>query len=137
MMLAAEWPVFGNDLPVDLVKAGILMSGLYDLEPVRHAEFVNVDLKLTAKDVDPLSPAWMPQSHPAPFITAVGALESDEFKRQNTLIAKRWKTGHCADIAVLDVNHLTICDAFGTPGHPLFEASVKLISSVASSATSD
>jgi arylformamidase len=136
MMLAAEWPVFGNDLPADLVKAGILMSGLYDLEPVRHAGFVNVDLKLTAEDVDPLSPAWMPQSHPAPFITAVGALESDEFKRQNTLIAERWKAGHSAHIALPDVNHLTICDAFGTPGHPLFEASVKLISSVASSATS-
>jgi arylformamidase len=136
MMLAAEWPVFGNDLPADLVKAGILMSGLYDLEPVRHAEFVNVDLKLTAKDVDPLSPAWMPQSHPAPFITAVGALESDEFKLQQALIAERWKGGHSADIPLPGINHLTICDAFATPGHPLFEASVKLISTVASSATS-
>lgn len=135
MMLAAVWPAFGNDLPADLVKAGILMSGLYDLEPVRHAEFVNVDLKLSAKDVDPLSPAWMPQSHPAPFITAVGTLESDEFKRQNALIAERWKAGHSADIALPDVNHLTICDAFATPGHPLFEASVRLISSVNSSAT--
>jgi arylformamidase len=135
MMMAAVWPAYGNDLPADLVKAGIVMSGLYDLEPVRHADFVNVDLKLAAEDVAPLSPAWMPQSHPAPFITAVGALESDEFKRQNKLIADRWKAGHRADIPLPGLNHLTICDGFATPGHPLFEATVKLVSEVKSSAT--
>ena len=128
MMMAAAWPVFGEDLPPDLVKAGIFISGIYDLEPVRHADFVNVDLKLTAEDIDQLSPAWMPQSSAAPFITAVGALESDEFKRQNALIAERWKASHRADIALPDMNHLTICDAFATPGHPLFEASIGLIS---------
>jgi arylformamidase len=127
MMLAAAWPVFGKDLPADLVKAGILMSGIYDLEPVRHADFVNIDLKLTDQDIGPLSPAWMPQASSAPFVTAVGALESDEFKRQNTLIAKRWKASHSADIALPDANHLTICDAFATPDHPLFEASIQLL----------
>jgi arylformamidase len=127
MMLAAAWPVFGEDLPADLVKAGIMLSGVYDLDPVRHADFVNVDLKLTADDINQLSPAWMPQSHAAPFITAVGALESDEFKRQTTLIEKRWKASHHAAIALPDINHLTICDAFATPGHALFEASVELI----------
>jgi arylformamidase len=130
MMLAAVWPVFGKDLPEDLVKAGIMLSGLYDLEPVRQAEFVNVDAKLTEEDIDRLSPAWMPQAHPAPFITAVGALESDEFKRQTALIGERWKANHISDIGLPDTNHLTICDAFATPGHALFEASVQLISSV-------
>jgi arylformamidase len=136
MMLAALWPAFGNDLPPDLVKAGILMSGIYDLEPVRHAEFVNVDLKLGAEDVDPLSPAWKPQPHAAPFITAVGGLESDEFKRQNALIAQRWKAGHGPDVALPEANHLTICDAFAAPGNPLFEASVKLVSDLKTRAIS-
>lgn len=130
MMLAAGWPVFGEDLPADLVKAGILMSGIYDLEPMRHTDFVSADLRLTAADVGQLSPAWMPQPHAAPFITAVGGLESDEFKRQNMLIAQRWKANHAADIALPNVNHLTICDAFATPGNPLFEASVRLLSDI-------
>jgi arylformamidase len=130
MMLAAGWPVFGEDLPADLVKAGILMSGIYDLEPMRHTDFVSADLKLTEADVAQLSPVWMPQPHAAPFITAVGGLESDEFKRQNTLIAQRWKANHAADIALPNVNHLTICDAFATPGNPLFEASVRLLSDI-------
>ena len=128
MMMSAVWPVFGEDLPANLVKGGVLMSGLYELEPVRHADFVNVDLKLTEKDIEPLSPAGMPQAHPAPFITAVGGLESDEFKRQNLLIAASWKACHHGDIALPGVNHLSICDAFGNAGHPLHEATVRLIS---------
>ena len=127
MMMAAVWPAFGPDLPPDLVKAGILLSGIYDLEPVRHAEFVNVDLKLGAADITPLSPAWMPQSHPAPFVTAYGGLESEEFMRQTELIVRSWQPSHRKDVALPDVNHLTICDAFASPDQPLFAASVDLI----------
>ena len=135
MMLAALWPAFAEDLPPHLVKAGILMSGIYDVEPVLHADFVNVDLKLTERDIPPLSPAWMPQAHPAPFITSVGNLESDEFKRQNALLAQQWQANHQGDIPLPESNHLTICDAFATPGHPLFEASLGLISNIKNSTT--
>ena len=130
MMLATVWPAVASDLPLDLVKGGVLMSGLYDLDPVCHADFVNVDLKLDADSALKLSPARMPQSHPAQFITSVGDLESDEFKRQTALIASEWKTGFRGDIALQGVNHLTICDAFGNPEHPLFRASCELVASV-------
>ena len=108
--------------------AGILLSGLYDLAPVEHASFVNVDLKLTPARIDRLSPARLPQSHSIPFFTAVGALESDEFKRQNALIGTVWPDTHTGDIALPACNHLTICDAFATPGHPLFETALTLAS---------
>ena len=130
MMLAARWPDFIEGMPLDLIKAGILMSGLYDLDTVRYAEFVNVDLKLDSEHVGQLSPALMPQGHATPFITAVGGLESDEFKRQNALIGAAWKANHVGDIALPEANHLTICDAFGMVGSPLFEASVGLIESL-------
>ncbi|RZI41201.1 alpha/beta hydrolase [Herbaspirillum sp. HC18] len=127
MMMAAVWPVFGADLPADLVKGGILLSGIYDLDPVQHAEFVNVDLKLKPEDVASLSPSAMPQAHAAPFLTAFGGLESDEFKRQTRLIAQHWQSSHTGDIPLPDANHLTICDAFATQGHPLYEASHALL----------
>lgn len=129
MMLAAQWPVHAPDLPADLVKAGVLMSGLYDLDPVCHADFVNVDLKLDADSALKLSPARMPQSHAAPFITSVGDLESDEFKRQTGLIASAWKDGFRHEVPLQGVNHLTICDAFGDAAHPLFRASCDLVAS--------
>jgi len=127
MLMAAVWPAFAPDLPADLVKAGILLSGIYDLAPVLHAEFVNVDLKLTADDVGLLSPAGMPQASRAPFITAAGGLESDEFKRQTVLIGSRWQQNHCAEILLPAANHLTICDALATPGQPLCEATRQLL----------
>ncbi len=130
MMMAATWPEWSEDLPVDLVKAGVLLSGLYDLEAIRHVDFVADDLQLTAERVNNLSPAWMPQSHPAPFITSVGDLESEEFQRQNQLISESWFENHRHDVMLDGYNHLTICDAFGTPGHPLFESTCDLIHSL-------
>ncbi len=130
MMLAALWPTFATDLPADLVKGGILMSGLYDLDPVCHADFVNIDLKLNPERALALSPARMPQSHPAPFITSVGDLESDEFKRQTALIGSAWGSSFRGDIPLQGINHLTICDAFGDATHPLFKASCELVASV-------
>ncbi|TFV95231.1 alpha/beta hydrolase [Oxalobacteraceae bacterium OM1] len=130
MMMAAVWPTFGSDLPADLIKGGILLSGLYDLEPVQHAAFVNVELKLTPDNVDVLSPGLMPQGSPAPFITAVGALESDEFRRQTALIGQAWQSQHRGEIPLPEYNHLTICDAFADPSHPLCEASLSLMRDV-------
>ncbi|WP_420474055.1 alpha/beta hydrolase [Noviherbaspirillum sp. ST9] len=131
MMMAAMWPVFGDDLPADLVKGGVLLSGVYDLEPVRHADFVNVDLKLGEDDIAPLSPYRMPQSHAARFITAFGGHESEEFGRQTALIANAWKQNHVVDVALPEANHLTICDAFATPGHALQQETIKLIEATA------
>lgn len=127
MMMAAQWPVFGDDLPTDLIKGGILMSGLYDLDPIRYAEFVNSDLKITPQNAPHLSPGLMPLAHMIPFITAVGDEESDEFKRQTNLLSKNWQASHRTDVFMSEINHLTICDAFANEEHALFKASCKLI----------
>jgi arylformamidase len=113
-----------------LIKGGILMSGLYDLEPVRHAEFINTDLKLDKSSALRLSPGWMPQPNSVPFITAVGDLESDEFKRQTALIASQWRHGFEREVPLQQENHFTICDCFGDESHPLFKASCELINSL-------
>jgi arylformamidase len=127
MMLAARWPEYEDDLPMDLVKGGVLLSGLYDLEPLQHADYVNVDLKLKTEHIGPLSPAFMPKASPAPFVTAVGGLESEEFHRQNALIAANWKEDLFADVTLPQRNHMTICDALAAPGDPLFEAAKALL----------
>ncbi|MFM8466510.1 MAG: alpha/beta hydrolase [Oxalobacteraceae bacterium] len=127
MMLAAQWPMWAEDLPVDLIKAGVLLSALTDLDVIPHVDFVADDLRLTDESIARLSPARMPPSHPAPFITGVGGLESDEFKRQNALIIDRWRSSHREDVPLDGYNHLTICDAFGKPEHALFEATCALL----------
>lgn len=127
MMMAALWPVFAPDLPADLVKGGLAVSGLYDLEPLVHAPFVNVDLRLDTERARRLSPARLPPATGAPLVTAVGALESGEFKRQNALIGSRWKANLLRDVPMPGCNHLTICDELADPGSPLFDAALDLI----------
>ncbi len=126
MILTAQWPAVGKDLPMDLVKGGILMSGLYDLAPLRYVDFLKVDLKLTPESIRLTSPVRMPKANTAPFITAVGGLESAEFKRQNSLIGRCWSAHHLSDIALPCCHHLTICDAFATPGQPLFNVTLEM-----------
>ena len=92
MMMAALWQQFDSTLPSGLVKAGLAISGLFDLRPLVSAPFVNVDLKLDLKRARALSPIEMPSATSAPLITAVGALESSEFKRQSTEFGARWST---------------------------------------------
>ena len=57
MMLACDWPAVAPDLPADLVKAALSVSGLFELEPLRHAPFLAPDLSSTRGSGARLSPA--------------------------------------------------------------------------------
>jgi arylformamidase len=127
MLMAALWPVFGSDLPANLVKGGLAVSGLYDLEPLVHAPFVNDDLKLDARHARTLSPIHLPPATPAPLITAVGAVESGEFRRQNALIGSKWRSNLLRDVAMPGFHHLSVIDELGNPESPLFAAALELI----------
>ncbi len=122
MMMCARWAFYSADLPADLVKGGVAISGVYDLEPIRRAQFLNIDLRLDAASVARLSPAYMKPKINAPLITSVGGAESSEFIRQNALIGKRWRKNFASDVAMPGRNHFTICDEFSNPESPLFKA---------------
>ena len=93
MMLRCQWPRVAADLPAGLVRAALSISGVYDLEPLRHAPFLARDLALTAAEARCLSPAHLPPpaaSDPGRLLAVVGGDESAEFQRQNALIAQAW-----------------------------------------------
>jgi arylformamidase len=126
MMLAAQWPRFDPSLPADLVKAGLAISGIFDLEPLVPLPFINTDLRLTVEAARTVSPVHLTPAG-GPLATAVGALESDEFKRQTGLIRSAWAASARAHIEVESANHLTVCDALADPDSPLFRAAVALV----------
>jgi arylformamidase len=127
MALAALWPVRAEDLPADLVKGGFALSGLYDLEPLLHAPFINGDLQLDRARVARLSPAWLPPATRAPLYTAVGGLESDEFKRQTRLIAARWPRNVRREVPASTAHHLSVVDELVRSDGALFDAALELI----------
>lgn len=127
MMLAARFPEWSSDLPADLVKGGVAISGLFDLEPIRRTSFLNVDLQLDAASALRLSPAAMSPATDAPLVTAVGGIESGEFKRQTRLIAERWPLSFRADVPMPGRDHLRVCEALADPASGLFEATIALL----------
>ena len=128
MMLAARWNAYMPDLPYNLVKGGLAISGVYDLEPLVHAPFVNQDLKLDQMQARRLSPAAMPPATTAPLYTAVGGDESDEFKRQNALIASTWRYAFAGDIPMPGRNHLTVVEELANPDNALFKGALGMMS---------
>lgn len=90
MMLACEWPRVAAELPPDLVRTAVAISGLFELEPLRHAPFLAPDIGLDAAGARRLSPAGMPAPRHGQLLAFVGADESEEFHRQNQLIRQRW-----------------------------------------------
>jgi arylformamidase len=127
MMMAALWPEVDPSLPADLVKGGIAISGLYDLEPLVPLPFINADLKLDAATARKVSPVHLPPATGAPLLTAVGALESSEFKRQTRLIHQAWPHNAQEELEVAGTNHLTVCDQLGNPESALFRAALDFV----------
>ncbi|TSA13215.1 MAG: alpha/beta hydrolase [Betaproteobacteria bacterium] len=127
MMLAARWNTYMPQLPYNLLKGGLAISGIYDLEPLVRAPFVNVDLKLDQALARRLSPVSIPPATTAPLYTAVGGKESDEFKRQNALIARAWRYAFAGDIPMPDCNHLSVIEELANPGSPLFKVAMAMM----------
>jgi len=127
MLLAAMWPRWEEGLPVHLVKGGLAISGLYDLEPLRHAPFLKNDIRLDANSAAHLSPACLYPATDAPLYTAVGGRESAEFKRQVKLLAASWKIAFRGDIAMPDDNHFSIVDKLGDGASPLYKGAMRMM----------
>lgn len=89
MLLACNWRAIERRMPAQPLRGAIALSGIYELEPLRHAPFLAPDLKLTEESALQLSPAWMP-APASPLLALVGGEESAEFQRQNALIRERW-----------------------------------------------
>jgi len=90
MALTCEWKTVGADLPAELVTRGLALSGLFELEPFRHAPFLKGTVRLDLESVRRLSPARFPPPAGRVLHAMVGALETRAFHRQTQDIADAW-----------------------------------------------
>ncbi|VTU17168.1 Carboxylesterase NlhH [Variovorax sp. PBL-H6] len=115
MLLACDWKAVAPDLPVDLVKSVLSISGLYELEPLRHAPFLAGDIGLTEASALRLSPAAMPAPLQGLLVTVVGGDESEEFHRQVELIGRAWSPRVIAAERVPGRNHMDVLNELADP----------------------
>jgi len=126
MMLACHWRAVAADLPVDLVKAALPISGLFEMEPLRHAPFLAPDLKLTATSARRLSPAGM-RAPGGRMVTVVGGDESEEFLRQSALIAQKWQRTVIGAEIVPQRNHMSVLQELADPSSRTHARALQLL----------
>lgn len=105
---------------VPTVRSVLLLSGLFDLAPLTLLPMGEL-LKLTEVAVAELSPARMPAPAGVKVALAVGADESDEFKRQSRVMASTWSA---PDPLIVPGHHFSMLE--GLNGGALLELAQSL-----------
>lgn len=128
MLLACDWKTVAPDLPVDLVRNALAVSGLYDLRPLRKTPFLGDSLRLGEADATRASPALWKARARGEIFAAVGENESDEFVRQNMLIRAAWGAKRVPVCETLPgLHHFSVVDALADPAHALHGRAMELL----------
>jgi len=131
MMMGTDWSSYATDLPVDLIHAGIPVSPLSLLEPVRLTAGLNSGIRMDVAEAESQSPML---NHPpvtdAPQMVVVGGAETDEFHRQAQMYHDKFKTNERSmDIYfVPDVDHFDELNVLADPQSPFFKKTIELMS---------
>ena len=129
MLQSCRWQQVDEAMPLQPLAGALAISGLYDLEPVRLAAFLQGDLRLTPSQVNRLSPAFFPRPKAGKLYAAVGADESDEFIRHNQLIRDQWGPTAVPVCETLPhANHFTVLESLADPAGRLHELALRLLS---------
>ena len=128
MMAATDWSTFAPGLPDDLLKSALPVSGVFDLEPIPGTSVQN-DVQLDAAAVTRNSPARLPVAAGQIVTVAVGADESDEFRRQSADYADSLRAqGIAADFFEMPgQNHFNIMTNSIQPSNRLGQTRLQLM----------
>lgn len=128
MLLNCLWPAYAKDLPSDLVKGALSISGLYDLEPIMHTPFLKDSLKLTPEQVRQASPARLAAPKQSVLYTVAGGDESAEFIRHNRLIQQAWGKKVVPVCRTFPgKNHFSVLEDLTAPWTDLYQLASRLV----------
>jgi arylformamidase len=128
MLLQCRWRELDAEMPSQPLQGALSISGLFDLEPLRHTTFLQKDLRLTPSSVGRLSPAFFPRPKGTKLFAAVGLDETDEFLRQNKLIRDVWgPTAVPVCETVPGADHFTVLNRLADPASRLHLLALRLL----------
>lgn len=110
------------------LKGALLLSGVYDLEPVRLS-YVNSTVHMDAEEAMANSPSLRQPNAGCAVHIVVGFNETNEFKRQSALLFESWR-GHlssCTSSIYDGLNHFDILFDLADPSSKLFGEALKLV----------
>ena len=126
MMAATDWPALDSALPRDLVKGGLPISGIFDLEPLLSTT-INHAVKLDVDAAVRNSPIHYRPTLSGKLLIPVGGLESDEFHRQTRLLSEAWKEVPTRFISIEGCHHYSILLELANADSRLFGAALELM----------
>jgi acetyl esterase/lipase len=126
-MIVSGWSAGGHLAAMAMqhpaANAGLAISGLYDLEPIRHC-YVNDKLRLDAMEASRNSPISMP-AFSEPITIAYGRKELPELCRQSEAYAKRVPQAKL--LALPNHDHFTILEELASPDGSLTREVLTLV----------
>jgi arylformamidase len=114
VMTVTDWEKHGA--PKDVIKGAVLVSGMFDLEPVRLSARSSY-IKFTDAMEEALSTQRHLEKLNVPLVVAYGTLETPEFQRQSRdFAAAVKKAGKPVELIVADgYNHFELIETLANP----------------------
>lgn len=106
------------------IASVLLLSGVFDLDPLFHLPMGRIIGLSDRAEARALSPLFCPQPKTRVGV-ALGALETDEFKRQSAEMAAAW--GADAPLHIKNCHHFNLLEELRRPG-PLLDLALRTAS---------
>jgi len=130
MMLSRDWGEDeGNDLSTaGFIRGAALVTGIYDLAPIPRIQ-VREDVRLTAAEIDALSPLRLLPRSAAPSVVAVGGAEPALWIEQSRRYHRKLSdAGMETEFMIIPGHHhFSITRCLAEPDSPLFRSVVRLL----------
>ncbi len=122
MMLTCEWPA-----PAAPFAGALLMSGVYELEPLRHS-YVNERLGMSEAEAASNSPALLDPIVRCPVVVAYAENDPAAFQRQSKTLQAAWQAclPRCELVERDGRHHFDIVLELAQPGAVMFEHALSL-----------
>lgn len=127
LCMETDWSRY--EVPADVIKAGVPISGVFDLRPLRYS-FLQPWLQLDGGQIERNSPQLHhPEKTDAPQLIVVGGGESEGFIAQSKSYFDLWThSGNAAEyFEVPDANHFEVTWELEDPGSELVARILKLM----------
>jgi acetyl esterase/lipase len=115
-------------IALPIVRGGLAISGIYDLEPIR-LNYLNEKLRLDQDEAERNSPLLHLPARASKLVIAYGSRELPELRRQSIEFARAWSERGLPGslLPVEEANHFTILESLASPQGALMRAMLGVI----------
>lgn len=121
MMMATNWSDYAPGLADDLVKFGVPVSGLYDLQPLRFTS-LNDAVGMDENEASANSPQLIKPVTKTPMLITAGGAETPVFFSQMEALVQSWQSqaGDISQHIENNADHFDMIERIGDPRSELF-----------------